>query len=351
MLFVHIGNRKSGSTTIQSFAFNNRSALAGLGVVYPDIGLRKHKHRQLVDAAWNVDPDDDCLERLDAELRRNPSGRYLISAEELFTIKSRAIKRLLAHSGGHAVKAVAYVREYPEWIVSLYGHYVIAGYTTNDFDSFFDEAMEEVSVVPALQRWGDVIGAENVRVRSTSPASLHGGALIADLLEAMQVRASDSRAPFEWPSANVAPSWPVVELHRALFELGLVGKGEAFDWRLKRSTRRDFEACVLRKGVRIPSGHYLTPKQYETAASLYNRDAGILNERFGSGIPEIAMDEVPERPFLPTFDAVPLGLRRAFARRLLRRLVWSSIRGDKAPEFMAAKRQVWRALSRRYARR
>jgi hypothetical protein len=351
MLFVHIGNRKSGSTTIQSFAFNNRSALADLGVVYSDIGLRKHKHRPLVDAAWNVDPDDNCLERLDAELRRDPSGRYLISAEELFTIKPRAIKRLLAHSGGHAVKAVAYVREYPEWIVSLYGHYVIAGYTTKDFDAFFDDAMEEVSVLPALQRWGDVMGAENVIVRSTNPASLHGGSLIADFLEAIQVQSVESQLPLDWPSANVAPSWPVIELCRALIELRLAQGGEAFDRRLRRSTIRDFEACLARSRLSVPSAGYLTRRQYETAASLYDHDVRVINDTFGSGIAEIGTDGFAGRPFLPTFDQVPLRLRRAFARRLLRRLVWSSIRGSNAPEYMAARRQVWRSLSRRYARR
>jgi hypothetical protein len=348
MLFVHIGRGKAGSTTIQSFAFNSRAFLVRRGVVYPDIGLKRDKHGLLAEAIGNTASQGDRLGQLEAELRRNPEGRYLISAEEFLDMKPPAIRRLVASAGGHQLKAIVYLREYPGWIRSAYSQQVRMGRTRGDFDAFFDDAVRRVSILPMLKRWAGVIGADNIRIGSTDPTSLPGGSLIADLLEAMQIGSSEDH-PIDCPRSNVSPPWPTLELHRAITELQAPGKSELIERRLRRSMIREFGHCLEKAGGGVPETCYLTAAQVEVAALLYNSDVAVLNEKYGADISSLAIGDAPARPFLPTFGAVPLRLRRAFLRRLSMRAVRDTILRNKHPEYIAAKRQLWRALSRRFS--
>ncbi len=90
-MVVHIGEHKTGTTSIQYFLHAERSAVARLGYYYPEVGLAEHQH-----AGWPVAhlgghkimprdhpglTSDELLERLATEL---PAGLTPVLSSEVY---------------------------------------------------------------------------------------------------------------------------------------------------------------------------------------------------------------------------------------------------------------------------
>jgi hypothetical protein len=343
MLFVHIGRAKCGSTTLQRFSFQNRATLLEHGIDYAAIGMGNTAHLPLVRA---IQADSEALQAFDGELRGNPNGRYLVSAEHFFHLKPEHVRRLIEHAGGHEVRVIAYVRDYASWIRSCYSQLTKSGKSADDFDAYFNRMLRPASAVPALERWAQAVGWPNVHVRSLDPAGLTGGNLLDDFLGALGIElASASMRPPDFK--NESPPWPVIEFRRAMTGLRAEAEPSPAIDHAERRLRKRFSR-YLGKHPQIPQTAYLTPEQGEAATALYNRDVALLNERVREPLPLCEPSKLPDRSFLPTFDQVPASIRAGFFRYLDRRLALARFLPIKESRNLADLRQIRESLKAAY---
>jgi hypothetical protein len=345
MLFVHIGRAKCGSTTLQRFSFQNRATLLEQGVSYAAVGRGAAAHLPLVRA---IQGDTSVVKDFERELRKHPDRRYLVSAEHFFSLKPAHIRRLIAHAGGHDIRVIAYVRDYASWIRSCYSQLTKSGKNADDFDAYFNRMLGPASAVPALARWAQAVGWQNVRIRSLDPSCLAGGNLIDDFLSALGVglKGATMHAP---NFTNESPAWPVLELRRAMTRLRTEAEPSAAVDNAERRLRKRL-ARQLDRHPQFPEGAYLTPEQSDAATALYNRDVVLLNERAGFLLPAHTPPKMPDRAFLPSFDLVPASIREEFFRALDRRLALARFLPIKETRHLPAIRQIRDSLRAAYPR-
>lgn len=336
MFHVHIGLHKTGSSTVQRFAAANRDLLAAAGVRYPDVGAVHHGHHLL--AGWARRPvvrdDDESLAAVAALAAADPAGRYLLSSEAFEGANAVAIARLVAALRPHAVRVVAYVRDFRQLAPSRYAQRTKTGGNTDDFDVFFDAlaAAGGIGAFEPVARWAQVVGWSAVRVRALDPRALGPGGLLADVLAGIGLDPAllDRCDPATLGSRNSAPHWSALETVRAV----VADCGGAFSEAARSAgaglgSRRDrkpaevpqlLKACVracAATGLDRKPAQYLTPAQSLLLSRRWRDDA----ERLAAAgvvprLPEADAEPVPERPFLPSLAALSVEERRALAAAL-----------------------------------
>lgn len=313
---MHVGRGKAGSTTIQRAMMENRAALKAQGMIYPLPQPPYIRHLEVKAAVHSAQADQQPLERLIRQIKRNPDLDFVLSDEGLLQFEARgdpSRARRLISSSPQGVTVIVYVREYGRWVVSLYGQRTKKARWVEDFDSYFERTRKHLSVMPRLAAYADLVGWENLRVRSLDPANLAGGGLLTDFADAIEVP-DPAKLNFEIADQNVARSWMAVEFRRAVATC--LGPDEA-----------PHEAVIVRLMKRFakvqaaqPAGParvaYLTSAQAREAAEIYNRDVAAINAKLGTSIPESPAGDPPERPFLPSVDALPAEVRTGMARVL-----------------------------------
>ncbi len=171
---IHIGAPKTGSTAIQRYLFESRSALAAQGWDYPDISLRGFGHHDLAFALADVSPDwatpgplarDELMQQAVAVL--GAAGRDIVlSSENLYLFPAPdSLRELLERSGvleSHRIRIVAYLRRQDLAHESWYNQAVKAqGFCGTIEDSLgqFDELWDYAA---RLEPWLNVFDDQDV---------------------------------------------------------------------------------------------------------------------------------------------------------------------------------------------
>ena len=162
---------------------------------------------------------------------------------------------------------------------------------------------------------------------------LVGGDLISDLLAAIKLdrpEIMDALAKDTTTAKNAAPGWKTLELirevHRASGGLrsnrGLRRQDQFKGIRKAASRiRRSGEAVAEDLGLGTGRAQYVTVEQWRACRAQYVADLRRLNACMGHQIPEPNSPEPPERPFLPSAEAVPAEERGPFNERMLFELI------------------------------
>ena len=327
MLHLHIGFHKAGSTTLQTFLRDNAAALAAAGVDYPEIGRSADDiaHHAL---AKGLKPRRDAAPQLESWWReagaRAKGGRNLvISSEGLEPADPAPLRDWLA---GTPVKVIAYVRDLPSRLVSIYAQSTKRGSSALDFDAFVEREMrlDRTPSAPKLKAWGEVFGPANIRVRSLDRDCLVGGELIADFLDAIGL-GSDARGRLglvDGAAQNVSPGWKTLEVLRAL-------NADA-DWREDEaspavedprspagSLMRAAQAAQARLGLN-DRGLYLTEAQIADAVRVNNADNAAV-EALGvdAKLAPASADVLTPRTFMPELSRIPPEELTAFYREMV----------------------------------
>src|ERR1044072_6247289 len=180
MIILHIGLRKAGSTTVQTYLRDNAEALAAAGVLYPAIGRaeRSIAHHRLAADLRAAEAEQARWAAIVRLAEENPDKRVVISSEGFQSADPMAVKAML---GEHPVKVFCYHRDAAQRFVSVYGHGTKTAFRTIDFDKVFDNqfGMKRTYIGETLKAWADAFGGDNVRVRSLHPSCLVEGDLMA----------------------------------------------------------------------------------------------------------------------------------------------------------------------------
>jgi len=218
-LILHIGTRKTGSTSIQESLGRSRVALLKHNIHYPSIKPFNHIFKFV--PIFMEDPAEALYFKRTLEPKENKffkvknyreawikeielceQEHFIISAEELtqphFT--EGAVKRLreFVEQYFEEVTIIAYVRHYDQLISSQIQQEVMIGYIPASIGELVQEFLNcppTISYQESLRKWINVFGSENLIVRPFDPLAFQNGNLLADFFHTLGLPADDISIP------------------------------------------------------------------------------------------------------------------------------------------------------------
>lgn len=165
--YIHIGNGKTGTTSIQSFLNANRELLKSSGVYYPEASRRDINHHFLIvgkgGGSLGLSDQKEQWKKVKSEAEASGCPKVVISSERLASLASREsvneIKNIL---GNVDVSIIYYVRRHDAYMQSAY----IQGLKSGDHMYTPDEMIKEhqKDYLKIADRWATVFGDENLIV-------------------------------------------------------------------------------------------------------------------------------------------------------------------------------------------
>ena len=195
-VFLHIGLNKTGSSSIQKFCDQNRTALREHGIEYPEEGVFDSAHyglsRLLIGkpVAEHVSLPDGLEKTIRSAVRRKA---HVVLSSEYFSVATaaevQAVKEFFAPFDTE-VKAIVYLRRHDQWIASLFNQ---ALKTTTNYQPWLGDIREyfihclgsphvELRYSRILERWAAAFGHESIVVRPFEAGQFRMGELVWDFL-------------------------------------------------------------------------------------------------------------------------------------------------------------------------
>jgi hypothetical protein len=244
-VFLHIGIRRTGSTTIARFLDTNRRKLVDKGFLYPKIGCWKGGHHLLPGYfigsdywLWqcqNLFLFDSNIERvfnfLKDEIEESTCKSVILSSPYFYNISSDAVQIIAELLHEYDVTIIVYLRRQDSWVESLYcdavenPHIKFTGTPADlpilgggaQFPCYPVELPEFLDYHRMLAPWGQVFGPENIIVREYD--KLQKGVL-ADFLELTKL--SDFFSSVNEPNLNASIPHRALNILRAGNRLELI---------------------------------------------------------------------------------------------------------------------------------
>jgi hypothetical protein len=333
MIYLHIGRRKTGTTTIQQFMARNAETLERYGVLYPTIarttGTAHHglATSMLKRGAVRGEDPRKFWSALDQLALDRPDKKIVVSTEALESVSPAKLRKVFRHE---EVRILCYMRDAAAYTESAYTQSTKFGINTENFDTYFARRLESgrMRYSKSLAKWAKVFGAANVRVRSLDKTCLDGEDLITDFLSALGLVRKDLDLGFPNPkSKNLSPGWKVVELLRAMYESLPVGE--------KIQSKKRVLKAVGVIGMKIGEklmidggrGQYLTLEQRQICNEEYSEDLSAIEALDLDSMiqPVSSGSSNRQRPFLPSLEFVPPEESSAFFRSISTKIISESI--------------------------
>ncbi len=326
MFVIHIGLKKSGSASIQTFLAANEDALRSVGVDYSPVGRTKRKaHHNLASEAIvrkRFSAERGTLADLAEAAQKSQAKRIIISSEVFEGCEDHAVEYIKAALApvGRDFCIVLIVRELMDLITSSFAQKIRYGFHTYDFDEFFESRLNETRVdyFETASRWANSFGWESIRIRPLDARHLRNGDLIDDFLECAGVDINDPLfPPMVRPGlVNAASGWKTLEAIRGL-HLGRHGLSPTHPLAILVSNRkvraegkaieRVAQDISKQLGWSADKSLYLTRAQAQQSLDIYVSAIEALNERLTIPLPPPrTLDErgFTERAFLPDISRI-----------------------------------------------
>lgn len=330
---VHVGLKKSGSASLQTFLDENSDRLHALSIDYPKIGRRAriahHNLAHEVRGYKRFDPQLGTLAECAQDWRARGYSTMILSSEmfeEVESDQALQMKNMLQGARPCDFRIYVVIRDLIDLMPSSYAQKVKYGFFTYDFDTFFVERMQErrVHVFQTVKRWAKAFGWENLFVRSLEHSDLLNGDLIDDFLAVCgAVEGVDKLGLVRTGVQNTSPGWRVLEAVRALIDgrHGLRANHplhEIAGLKLRRGVsearRRGFllGECAIQVGEprrwNAERGRYLTREQAQACLDIHCRSVVLLNRKLDRklSLPRtLGEREFSAREFKPDVSQIP----------------------------------------------
>ena len=326
MIVIHIGLKKSGSASIQTFLAANEDALRSIEVDYSPVGRTKRKaHHNLASEAIvrkRFNADRGTLADVAVAARDSQARQIILSSEVFEGCEDHAVEYIKSQliPSGREFRIVVVIRELMELITSSYAQKIRYGYHTYDFDSFFDARLNEkrIDYFETVNRWASAFGWDNIRVRPLDSRHLLNADLIDDFLDSAGVNVSDPRLQeMHRPGlVNAASGWKTLEAIRGLHS-GRHGLPPTHPLAIlvsKNTARAEGKAIEMvaqdisrQLGWPSDKSLYLTRAQAQQSLEIYAGAVEALNRRLPIALPTPrTLDErgFTERQFLPDISHI-----------------------------------------------
>ena len=222
-LYLHIGQGRCGSTSIQRFATEQRDALAERGLLYPsaaELGLGdNHRGNAAAQTLYQMRGNaPEALGHLAGFLERQEHTKVLLSSEWLLNGDASFMRELVktARKSGVRVVALAYVREQREWLISRYAQAIKSKRWTLSLEEHLQTSYRSrnLDYHAVFSRTAELFGRENLLIRVFERPKLIDGDVRVDAFTLFGTDVGDLVG--DDPNANASPSVEEIEMMRFL---------------------------------------------------------------------------------------------------------------------------------------
>ncbi|MEQ3669455.1 hypothetical protein [Pseudophaeobacter sp.] len=300
-LIVHLGDTKTGSTSIQRALVQKAYELPGTRICYPTsnnhIAMAKtltRKHR--------LAERGKRFTRINTALQQSDADYGIVSAEHFQFVDPEVFAGAIAEfwpGFEDRLRLVAYVRPHADKLLSSFSERVKLGHVKGSFEAFVDGMSDNrgVDYMPRFEKWRAVFG-DRFTLRPFVRRELHREDAVADFFRVVLGR-EDFKVS-EGISANTSLTVPQLALLREVHSV--------FNKRMKGQGRKNTPHITEARAAlgRITSeqireaGLGNTGQKFKIPARLadriqtrYRADADALDRAFFSGTPMIdALDTI-----------------------------------------------------------
>lgn len=277
-IVFHIGDPKTGTSSIQDVLFNRHWHCPTVSLVYPD-QLNSYPLANSLRPAAQVGHQEARFLKLAAWLNGSGADVAVVSSEQFSRVAPadllRAIGRYLPDHA-KTVRVIAYVRPHTSRLLSTYMQRTKVGLLHSDIASYFENARQEKLLLCAdrFRKWRQVFG-ERFTLRPMIRTELHDGDVVADFLHIVL-----HGAPFTLltrnrtnPSLTLEALAGIREIQAELRKGGIAGRTCTA---VGNQLGRNLTALTQGAGTKLG----LTPALYEQVRALCRKDAAELDREF-----------------------------------------------------------------------
>lgn len=286
-LIVHIGDHKTGSTTIQKAFATGSVTLAGKTLVYPSDFNHNFlpaylKFQGSGPKAARAPARRKRVNELARKLRESDADFGVVSAENLEDVKPAVVQKLLENEfAGVAddLRIICYVRPHAARLVSSHAEQLKIGTFDGDLQGFFRR--KKLFYAPRLEAWRKAFGDRFI-LRPLVRPELAGGDVLEDFIHHAFGTGDFTIAPLKL--ANESLSLRDLILVRCIQEkLSEMGGEERtlrhpLGWALARQLGKHVPAVA-------PEKLQMHRSLAETMVKTYGKDARAVDEAFFDGRP------------------------------------------------------------------
>ncbi|MBT8232506.1 MAG: hypothetical protein HKO66_13860 [Saprospiraceae bacterium] len=166
---LHIGQQKTGSTSIQKFFEINRKALSKQGYLYPkSLGVDKQVglFKQIDDL---LDPSSQVYKSFFKEIEKSKCEHLILSEENLFTLKDELLDKVGQFLNSHFqdISIIAYLRRQYDQAASLYQE-VVKGRVFLKYEAWIEKKLNQgyYNYTWVLERWENRFPEAKMKVKA-----------------------------------------------------------------------------------------------------------------------------------------------------------------------------------------
>lgn len=192
-LIIHIGDHKTGTTSIQDAFATKRVTLPGRSILYP--GLLDHNYlgeqAKLLAAGKplpNSRPGMPNLERIAEQMAKNRVDTCLLSAEAFEGIPPQALRNVidqlfLPRFPDLKLRVIGYIRPHAGRILSTYSEQTKIGWFQGDPAGMFQRTLKSrrFFYAPRLRNWQAIFG-DQLTLRPMVRSALRNGSVVDDFV-------------------------------------------------------------------------------------------------------------------------------------------------------------------------
>jgi hypothetical protein len=219
-IILHIGLRKTGTTSIQKFLHKNHDILLKHNILYPKSGLplkeSVYAHHDLAVFITKLRPatQTQCWQLLHEELKEYHDKLILISSEIFSIATPLQIEQVRKELKDHLVTVLVYLRNPVDFMISLYKEQIKAQNESLTFGRFIRQRFNLVDYDALIQNWKNSFGDSNIVLKNYDELN-YNDMLIRNLCEFLDLDNFYSEFSFHG-KANVSPNDDVVIMIRFL---------------------------------------------------------------------------------------------------------------------------------------
>jgi hypothetical protein len=217
-IILHIGLRKTGTTSIQKFLNNNYHVLLDHNILYPRSGLpvrgSSYAHHDLASFTTGIKSPTNalCWEQMHEELSHHTDKLVFISSEIFSVATQQKIEEIRKNLAGHQVVVLIYLREPVSFMISLYKEQIKAHNGCGTFNKFSRKFFYLTDYECLIKNWQLIFGDSNIILKNYDDLA-SGDLLINNLLESLYLDNCSTEFSFN-DKANVSPDDKVVIMIR-----------------------------------------------------------------------------------------------------------------------------------------
>ncbi len=315
-LYLHIGQPKTATSSVQVFLGRNVSALNEHGFGFPSLPFKYPTNRSrreknahfLIEAARNKDelndPNTTLMDHIDMGLNmiHEEFEKYdtiLLTDEGLWRSihygKKKPMDILLRDAAeyNYTIKILVYLRRQDDFLVSRWNQYIKEGSSHRTFKSHIDRvfANENLAIdyAQALDSFSKMVGKENMIVRRFEPSAWKGGSIYEDFMDALGL--SDIfplMTPIE-DDVNLKLDGNSVEIQR------MINANTFFKQKDRTNYRRYVRELSSEMGGRYKYSMFTPKENKKFLAHFADSNQRVVKEYIGDGKP-LFSDKIKELP-------------------------------------------------------